>query len=67
VRVSVQSGSKVTSYYATVASGGTFNARLKIKRTSIVVAQWRGDDDDVDGDGTRAVKVTVKSKKRRRR
>jgi photosystem II stability/assembly factor-like uncharacterized protein len=67
VRVSVQSGSKVTLYRATVASGGTFNARLKIKRTSFVVAQWRGDDDDVDGDGTHAVKVTVKSKKRRRR
>lgn len=66
VTVSVQAGSKVTSYSATVASGGTFNARLKIKRTSLVVAQWRGDD-DVDGDGTRVAKVTVKSKKRRRR
>jgi photosystem II stability/assembly factor-like uncharacterized protein len=62
VTITVQRGTRFTRTPATVASGGTFNARLKVAGTSVVVVQWPGDG-LVDGDGTKATRVTVKHHK----
>jgi len=66
VTISVQRSGRITRYPATVASGGTFSARVKLTGTSLLVAQWRGDG-RVDGDGTAPVRVTVKKARKRKR
>jgi photosystem II stability/assembly factor-like uncharacterized protein len=51
-------GKKWTSRTATVASNGTFTTSWKVRRTSLFVAQWLGDDDRA-ADGSSVLTVTV--------
>jgi photosystem II stability/assembly factor-like uncharacterized protein len=44
---------------ATVASNGSFTIRLRLRRTSVIVVQWRGDDDR-RGAGSPPVTVRVR-------
>jgi photosystem II stability/assembly factor-like uncharacterized protein len=65
VIVAMRSGTRWARKTVTVASNGSFTTRWKVRRTSVFVAQWRGDDRRA-GDGTTAVKVTrAKAKKRK--
>jgi photosystem II stability/assembly factor-like uncharacterized protein len=52
------SGKKWTSRRVTVASNGSFTTSWKVKRTSLFVAQWLGDDDRAS-DGSKVLTVTV--------
>jgi hypothetical protein len=49
-----------------VAANGTFTLTYRVRRSTVFIAQWAGDDRSA-GDGTTAVRVTVKKRKRRRR
>jgi hypothetical protein len=53
---------------ATVSSAGTFTTSFTVRRTSQVVAQWRGDADH-NGDGSPAITITKKNppKKKKKR
>jgi hypothetical protein len=52
-------GKRWTSRRVTVASNGTFTTSWKVKRTSLFVAQWLGDDDRAP-DGSKVLTVTVR-------
>jgi hypothetical protein len=51
-------GLRWSSKTVTIASNGTFTTSWKVRRTSLFVAQWRGDDDRTgDGSGVLTVKI----------
>jgi photosystem II stability/assembly factor-like uncharacterized protein len=55
-------GKKWSSRRVTIASNGSFTTSWKVKRTSIFVAQWIGDDDRAP-DGSSVLTVTVKGRR----
>ena len=58
VRVAMRSSGGWSSQSVEVAADGTFTTSWRVRRTSVFVAQWRGDHDHA-GDGTAALKVRV--------
>ena len=60
--ISIRKGSNWSSQTVTAASNGGFTAKLTVKKTSFVVAQWSGDDDRA-GAGSKALKVKPAKKK----
>jgi photosystem II stability/assembly factor-like uncharacterized protein len=66
VSVMSRSGTSWARRNVRAAANGTFTLTYRVRRTTVFVAQWAGDDRSA-GDGTAAVRVTVKKRKRRRR
>lgn len=63
VSVILRRGTRYTRTTATVASTGAFSAAFRVKGTSEILAQWRGDD-RLDGAGTAPVRVSVTKRRR---
>ena len=59
VRLAVRGGGGWSTKTAVVAADGRFTTTWRVRRNSVFVAQWRGDDDRA-GDGTPALRVRVR-------
>lgn len=66
VSVLSRTGTRWSRRNVRAAANGTFTLTYRVRRSTVFVAQWAGDDRSA-GDGTAAVRVTVKKRKRRRR